>query len=87
MKRKPSQGIRRRGDMLTEALTLLRELRTGRWLVADLAELLGRKRRTVYRTLLAIERAGIELERHREGPRVYYRVRRESLERALGLRR
>ena len=83
---RPSEGIRRRGDMLAVVLAMLRELRTGRVLVADLADLLGRKRRTVYRMLLAIERAGVPLERHREGPRVFYRVRREALERALGLR-
>ncbi len=85
--RRLSGGVRRRGDMLAESLTALRLLRTGRWLVEELAAELGYTRRTTYRLLAAVERAGVSLERHREGPCVYYRVRRGVLERALGLTR
>jgi hypothetical protein len=80
-------NTRERCYMVVEALTTLRLLRTGRWMVGDLAEELRHTRRTAYRLLAAIERAGIRLERHREGRCVYYRVRRAELERAMGLLR
>lgn len=85
-RRDTRRGVGLRAELLVDALRALRVLRTGRWLVGELAEELGHGRRTTYRLLAAIERAGVPIERHREGRCVYYRVRRAALERALGLR-
>ncbi|MBI3182073.1 MAG: helix-turn-helix transcriptional regulator [Myxococcales bacterium] len=79
-------GTVARGHALTVALRALRLLRTGRWRVEELAAELCEHQRTVYRLLRALERAGIRVEAQREGQEVYHRVRRETLEAALGLR-
>ncbi|MFN7132395.1 MAG: hypothetical protein ACK4N5_09940 [Myxococcales bacterium] len=86
---KPRRSLRntkRRAEMVTDALVTLRLLLVGRWLIADLAAAIGHQRRTAYRLLAAIERAGIRVERQKEGREVYLRVRREDVERTMGLR-
>lgn len=83
MSRRETLGSR--GDMLVEALTALRLLRAERMQVEPLAEQLGCGRRTTYRLLATLRRAGVEVQAEHEGPRVYYRVTRAALERAMGL--
>lgn len=76
-----------RGEAITRALQLLRELLAGPVSATDLAKRLGWGVRTVHRDLTAISRAGIAVEEHRDGRRLAYRVRPETVLEALGLRR
>lgn len=57
----------------------------GPYRAEELGDELGMTRRTAYRLLEALQRAGVELDRSPEGRVVYWRLRRESVERALGL--
>lgn len=79
-------GTSKRAEMVTESIRAIKALRAGRWAIEDLAAELEVGRRTAYRLLAAIERAGIPVARAREGKTVYLRITRASVKRAFGLR-
>ena len=72
-----------RGQVLVTLLRVLREVEREPWTAADLAAHLGILSRTVYRTFAAFRVAGLQLEQHREGQRVHWRLARGSLRRWL----
>ena len=63
----------------------LRVLSSGRWRAPEAAAELGMGVRKLYRLMAVLEAAGVVVERHPEGSRVYLRVRRAQARRALRL--
>ncbi len=76
-----------RGEAIARALQLLRELLAGPVSAGELAARLGWGIRTVHRDIAAMARAGIAVDEIREGRRIAYRVRPESILEALGIDR
>lgn len=77
---------RERGNGVRETLLALRALVAKRWTTAELAKELGQSVRTAQRLVGGVEAAGVPVGQEREGRNVYYRISREDLEDALGLR-
>jgi hypothetical protein len=74
-----------RERQLVEVIAAVALLRRGRWSVVELAAELGQHKRTTYRMISAIRRAGIVVEASREGSYRYYAIPAESLRKVLRL--
>lgn len=76
---------RRRGSELIAALAAVRLLRAGRWTMTAMGAEIGLSRRQTYRLIDALAAAGLPAEKQPEGREVFYRISRETIERAFGL--
>jgi len=74
-----------RDRLFVEAFRAVLILRKGRWTMIELADELGMEWRSAYRLVAALRRAGITVERSREGKAWYYQVPAEPLRRAMRL--
>jgi predicted DNA-binding transcriptional regulator YafY len=74
-----------RERLLIHALQTILILRAGRWTVAELAGELGVERRTAYRIVDSLRRAGVTVEISHESVHAYYRIRAAEMRRVLRL--
>lgn len=83
--RKPKAPRYQRERLLIQALRAIVILRAGRWTMMDLAGELGVERRTAYRIVDALRRAGVSVEISRESVQAYYRISAAEMRRVLKL--
>lgn len=74
-----------RSRLISDALTTIRLLRAGPVELEDIALALGKKRRTAERVIHALQRAGVRVQRRRDGIHTLWHIERADLVEALGL--